>query len=116
MFSRHEIVACDEHREPFAQVRFVLHTHTHTRVVSARAHVHCTHYLERIEDSAMMEVGVRKDAIHATTNTANLRYRRLFDCDARWEVFVAVQQRRGTVERVSSVVNSTALLSTTMIA
>lgn len=63
-----------------------------------------------IEQRPMMIIGVAEDAIDAPTNGAEFGNRRLLDRDARWEVFVAVEEAGGAVERVARVIHRRTLL------
>lgn len=54
---------------------------------------------------SMMEIRVRKDTVHASTNRAKFSFWRLLDRDSTWKVFVTVKQTSGTIQRVSRVIN-----------
>ena len=62
----------------------------------------------------MVIIGVTEDAIHATTNGAQFGDGRLFDRHARGEVFVAVEETRGAVERVTRVIHRRTLFRSLM--
>lgn len=85
----HEVVLGDERREAVAQVRLVL---------------------ELVEYPPVVEVGVREDPVDAPTHRPQLRHRRVLDGHATRKVFVAVQQARRPIQRVSRVVDGRTLL------
>ena len=67
-----------------------------------------------VEESPMMIIGVAENAINASTHGAEFGDRRLFDRDARREVFVAVEEASGAVERVSRVIHRRTLFRSLM--
>ena len=57
-----------------------------------------------------MEVSVGEDPVNSATDGAQLGHGALLDADPAGEVFVAVEEAGGPVQRVSGVVDSRALL------
>jgi len=57
-----------------------------------------------------MEVSVGEDPVDSATDRAKFGHGALFDADPAGEIFVAVEETGGPVQRVSGVVNSGTLL------
>ena len=89
----HEVILRDEGGEPTAKTSFIL---------------------VLVEERPVVVVSVTEDAINASTHGAQFGHGRLLDGDAGGEVFVAVEETGGAVERVTRVIHRRTLLGSLM--